>query len=143
MLDRVIQNFDFLLAREAGGGPSGMSGTTGDSESDDGEVGRLQALLEARGLPPHVFGALGPRMQHLLNRSMGASSGMKINSFIDIFVTLVSLLIETVHNSRAVCESIIVLIGIDYFLELNICVLLERIESYLSLVHYFRNRESV
>lgn len=67
------------LAREASGGPSGMSGTTGDSESDDGEVGRLQALLEARGLPPHVFGALGPRMQHLLNRSMGASSGMKIN----------------------------------------------------------------
>lgn len=61
---------------EASGGPSGMSGTTGDSESDDGEVGRLQALLEARGLPPHVFGALGPRMQHLLNRSMGASSGM-------------------------------------------------------------------
>lgn len=61
---------------EASGGPSGMSGTTGDSESDEGEVGRLQALLEARGLPPHVFGALGPRMQHLLNRSMGASSGM-------------------------------------------------------------------
>ncbi|XP_044596303.1 E3 ubiquitin-protein ligase TRIP12 isoform X1 [Cotesia glomerata] len=59
------------------GGPSGMSGTTGDSESDDGEVGRLQALLEARGLPPHVFGALGPRMQHLLNRSMGASSAAK------------------------------------------------------------------
>ncbi|XP_066594446.1 E3 ubiquitin-protein ligase TRIP12 isoform X2 [Prorops nasuta] len=61
----------------ASGGPSGMSGTTGDSESDDGEVGRLQALLEARGLPPHVFGALGPRMQHLLNRSMGASSAVK------------------------------------------------------------------
>ncbi|XP_015608368.1 E3 ubiquitin-protein ligase TRIP12 isoform X2 [Cephus cinctus] len=61
----------------ASGGPSGMSGTTGDSESDDGEVGRLQALLEARGLPPHVFGALGPRMQHLLNRSMGASSAAK------------------------------------------------------------------
>lgn len=61
----------------ASGGPSGMSGTTGDSESDEGEVGRLQALLEARGLPPHVFGALGPRMQHLLNRSMGASSAAK------------------------------------------------------------------
>ncbi|XP_033337253.2 E3 ubiquitin-protein ligase ctrip isoform X1 [Megalopta genalis] len=59
----------------ASGGPSGMSATTGDSESDDGEVGRLQALLEARGLPPHVFGAFGPRVQHLLNRSMGASSG--------------------------------------------------------------------
>ncbi|XP_020285612.1 E3 ubiquitin-protein ligase TRIP12 isoform X2 [Pseudomyrmex gracilis] len=61
----------------ASGGPSGLSGTTGDSESDDGEVGRLQALLEARGLPPHVFGALGSRMQHLLNRSMGASSAAK------------------------------------------------------------------
>ncbi|KZC11246.1 putative E3 ubiquitin-protein ligase TRIP12 [Dufourea novaeangliae] len=61
----------------ASGGPSGMSATTGDSESDDGEVGKLQALLEARGLPPHVFGALGPRMQHLLNRSMGASSAAK------------------------------------------------------------------
>lgn len=59
-----------------------MSGTTGDSESDDGEVGRLQALLEARGLPPHVFGALGSRMQHLLNRSMGASSGMKIMEYL-------------------------------------------------------------
>ena len=59
-----------------------MSGTTGDSESDDGEVGRLQALLEARGLPPHVFGALAPRMQHLLNRSMGASSGNVIFFFI-------------------------------------------------------------
>jgi len=75
-------NVYFLFAREASGGPSGMSGTTGDSESDDGEVGRLQALLEARGLPPHVFGALGPRMQHLLNRSMGASSGTKIMVFL-------------------------------------------------------------
>nr|CAD7578943.1 unnamed protein product [Timema californicum] len=59
-------------------GPSGLgnSGGTGaaDSESDDSEVGRLQALLEARGLPPHLFGALGPRMQTLLHRSMGASS---------------------------------------------------------------------
>lgn len=64
-----------------------MSGTTGDSESDDGEVGRLQALLEARGLPPHVFGALGPRVQHLLNRSMGATSGMEIidNIFLSLY----------------------------------------------------------
>ncbi|XP_017891758.1 E3 ubiquitin-protein ligase TRIP12 isoform X1 [Ceratina calcarata] len=66
----------------ASGGPSGMSGTTGDSESDDGEVGRLQALLEARGLPPHVFGALAPRMQHLLNRSMGASSAAKAQQYL-------------------------------------------------------------
>ncbi|XP_063707784.1 E3 ubiquitin-protein ligase TRIP12-like, partial [Culicoides brevitarsis] len=48
-----------------------------DSESDDSEVNRLQALLEARGLPPHLFGALGPRMHHLLHRSMGASSTSK------------------------------------------------------------------
>lgn len=53
------------------GGPSGPGA---DSESDDSEVGRLQALLEARGLPPHLFGALGPRMQHLIHRSVGANS---------------------------------------------------------------------
>jgi len=73
-----------------------MSGTTGDSESDDGEVGRLQALLEARGLPPHVFGALGPRMQHLLNRSMGASSGIKINNV--LLSICCNNLIETIYN---------------------------------------------
>ncbi|XP_055698970.1 E3 ubiquitin-protein ligase TRIP12 isoform X2 [Phlebotomus papatasi] len=43
-----------------------------DSESDDSE-----ALLEARGVPPHLFGALGPRMHHLLHRSMGANSSSK------------------------------------------------------------------
>lgn len=37
-----------------------------DSESDDSEVGRLQALLEARGLPPHLFGALGTLYTQLL-----------------------------------------------------------------------------
>lgn len=71
-----------------------MSGTTGDSESDDGEVGRLQALLEARGLPPHVFGALGSRMQHLLNRSMGASSGITLLSsfFSKLFVKFLTVI---------------------------------------------------
>ncbi|XP_026293450.2 E3 ubiquitin-protein ligase TRIP12 [Frankliniella occidentalis] len=58
----------------AAGGPSGLTGAAVDSESDDSEVGRLQALLEARGLPPHLLGALGPRVQHLLHRSMGANS---------------------------------------------------------------------
>ncbi|XP_017486628.1 PREDICTED: E3 ubiquitin-protein ligase TRIP12 isoform X7 [Rhagoletis zephyria] len=48
-----------------------------DSESDDSEVGRLQALLEARGLPPHLFGALGPRMTHILHRTIGNSSSSK------------------------------------------------------------------
>lgn len=53
-----------------------------DSESDDSEVGRLQALLEARGLPPHLFGALGPRMHHLLHRTMGASSTSKAQTLL-------------------------------------------------------------
>ncbi|KAK6633232.1 hypothetical protein RUM44_003833 [Polyplax serrata] len=64
------------------GGSASASGTTTvresyelTSESDDNnEVGRLQALLESRALPPHLFGALGPRVQHLLNRSMGVGS---------------------------------------------------------------------
>ena len=50
------------------------AGSGGDSESDDSEMGRLQALLEARGLPPHLFGALAPRMQHILHRSMGSNT---------------------------------------------------------------------
>lgn len=33
--------------------------------------------MEARGLPPHLFSALGPRMHHLLHRTMGASSSSK------------------------------------------------------------------
>uniref|UniRef100_A0A182X9J8 E3 ubiquitin-protein ligase n=1 Tax=Anopheles quadriannulatus TaxID=34691 RepID=A0A182X9J8_ANOQN len=57
----------------AAGGSSGVPPHP-DSESDDSEVGRLQALLEARGLPPHLFGALGPRMHHLLHRTMGTNS---------------------------------------------------------------------
>ncbi|XP_067615858.1 E3 ubiquitin-protein ligase TRIP12 isoform X2 [Eurosta solidaginis] len=79
------------LGRGAGGGTASASATatnTGagastaatshaDSESDDSEVGRLQALLEARGLPPHLFGALGPRMTHILHRTIGNSSSSK------------------------------------------------------------------
>lgn len=55
----------------------GTSGLHPDSESDDSEVGRLQALLEARGLPPQLFSALGPRMHHLLHRTMGTNSSSK------------------------------------------------------------------
>lgn len=54
-----------------------VAGTVGgaeESSSEEGEVGRLQALLEARGLPPHLLGALGPRMQHLLHRTVSANS---------------------------------------------------------------------
>lgn len=45
-----------------------------DGEGEEGEMGRLQALLEARGLPPHLFGSLAPRMQQLLNRGMSSST---------------------------------------------------------------------
>lgn len=69
-----IRSVIFLLVGGSASGPSGVTASAADSESDDSEVGRLQALLEARGLPPHLFGALGPRMQTLLHRSMGASS---------------------------------------------------------------------
>ncbi|XP_024080422.1 E3 ubiquitin-protein ligase TRIP12 isoform X4 [Cimex lectularius] len=62
-----------------GNGSVGGGGTGGgiDSESDDSEVGRLQALLEARGLPPHLFGALAPRMHHLLHRTIGTNTTTK------------------------------------------------------------------
>ncbi|XP_016997489.2 E3 ubiquitin-protein ligase TRIP12 isoform X7 [Drosophila takahashii] len=62
---------------------SGSGGAAAaDSESDDSEVGRLQALLEARGLPPHLFGALGPRMTHILHRTIGNSSSSKANQLL-------------------------------------------------------------
>ena len=34
------------------------------------------ALLEARGLPSHLFGALGPRMHQLLHRTMSGGTSM-------------------------------------------------------------------
>ncbi|CAH1781422.1 unnamed protein product [Owenia fusiformis] len=64
-------------------GASAASSTTGaaamllPTEADgemDSDVGRLQALLEARGLPSHLFGALGPRMHQLLHRSMSGGT---------------------------------------------------------------------
>ena len=33
---------------------------------DDADMGRLQAMLEARGFPPHLAGVLGPRVHHLI-----------------------------------------------------------------------------
>ena len=47
-------------------------------EMDDHDMGRLQAMLEARGFPPHLAGVLGPRMHHLiLNRAMAPSATSK------------------------------------------------------------------
>ncbi|XP_013111549.2 E3 ubiquitin-protein ligase TRIP12 isoform X2 [Stomoxys calcitrans] len=81
-------NTNATATANSGGGVNNTTTTTsssnnansnshGDSESDDSEVGRLQALLEARGLPPHLFGALGPRMTHILHRTIGNSSTSK------------------------------------------------------------------
>ncbi|XP_028896732.2 uncharacterized protein LOC105213092 isoform X4 [Zeugodacus cucurbitae] len=64
-------------ATNTGAGVTTAATSHADSESDDSEVGRLQALLEARGLPPHLFGALGPRMTHILHRTIGNSSSSK------------------------------------------------------------------
>ncbi|XP_056095370.1 E3 ubiquitin-protein ligase TRIP12 isoform X4 [Rhinichthys klamathensis goyatoka] len=57
-------------------GAVGMT-TSGESESDDSEMGRLQALLEARGLPPHLFGPFGPRMSQLFHRTIGSGASSK------------------------------------------------------------------
>nr|AFR24284.1 thyrioid hormone receptor interactor 12 [Capra hircus] len=57
-------------------GAVGMT-TSGESESDDSEMGRLQALSEARGLPPHLFGPLGPRMSQLFHRTIGSGASSK------------------------------------------------------------------
>lgn len=55
----------------------GTSSSSVDPDADDPDVGRLQALLEARGIPPHVFGSLAPRMHHLLHRTIGSNSTSK------------------------------------------------------------------
>ncbi|KAK7067184.1 hypothetical protein SK128_012433 [Halocaridina rubra] len=55
----------------------GIMGAPTDSESEEGEMGRLEALLASRGLPPSLFGALGPRMQHILHRSVSSSISSK------------------------------------------------------------------
>ncbi|XP_073530508.1 E3 ubiquitin-protein ligase TRIP12 isoform X5 [Phyllobates terribilis] len=68
-----------LLSPPASSSVAGAVGmtTSGESESDDSEMGRLQALLEARGLPPHLFGPLGPRMSQLFHRTIGSGASSK------------------------------------------------------------------
>ncbi|KAK3801055.1 hypothetical protein RRG08_013451 [Elysia crispata] len=62
--------------QESGSGlPLGAVGGAGpDNDSDESDMNRLQALLEARGLPSHLFGALGPRMHQLLHRTMSGGT---------------------------------------------------------------------
>uniref|UniRef100_H2YD19 E3 ubiquitin-protein ligase n=1 Tax=Ciona savignyi TaxID=51511 RepID=H2YD19_CIOSA len=48
-----------------------------DGELDEPDMSRLQALLEARGLPSHFFGTLGPRVQQILHRSVNNGTSSK------------------------------------------------------------------
>ncbi|KAH7961530.1 hypothetical protein HPB52_009578 [Rhipicephalus sanguineus] len=71
-------------AKLAGGAPSGggpMDQGAASSSSSNHHLpppdAQPPALLEARGLPPHLFGALGPRMQHFLHRSIGSSASSR------------------------------------------------------------------
>lgn len=50
------------------------SGSLEDLELKDGELSRLQALLEARGVPSHLIGSLGPRMHQLLHQTISSGS---------------------------------------------------------------------
>eukprot|EP00794_Sanderia_malayensis_P011042 gene11042-12207_t len=59
-----------------------VAGASGSRDNDsnlveDLEMSRLQALLEARGLPSHLFGNLGPRMHLLLQRTFSSGAGTK------------------------------------------------------------------
>ncbi|XP_020611050.1 E3 ubiquitin-protein ligase TRIP12-like isoform X1 [Orbicella faveolata] len=57
-------------------------GSFEDMELKDGELSRLQALLEARGVPSHLIGSLGPRMHQLLHRTISSSSGGKVQQML-------------------------------------------------------------
>ena len=47
-------------------------------DMDDHDMSRLQAMLEARGFPPHLAGVLGPRMHHLIvNKAMAPTATSK------------------------------------------------------------------
>ncbi|KAG8184831.1 hypothetical protein JTE90_004928 [Oedothorax gibbosus] len=49
----------------------------GSAESIDGEIGRLQALMDSRRIPLSLFGALESRMQQLFHKSMGTAASSR------------------------------------------------------------------
>ncbi|KAF8778063.1 E3 ubiquitin-protein ligase TRIP12 like protein [Argiope bruennichi] len=49
----------------------------GSSDSIDGEIGRLQALMDSRRIPISLFGALESRMQQLFHKSMGTATSSR------------------------------------------------------------------
>lgn len=64
------------------GAAANSNNSPGAGAEDDNDLTRIQALLEARGLPPHFFGSLGPRMQQILHRSMGAGTNSKAQQYL-------------------------------------------------------------
>ncbi|CAI7994463.1 E3 ubiquitin-protein ligase TRIP12, partial [Geodia barretti] len=60
--------------KEGGDGASNSSSdsTLAASMSEDNH--RLQSMLEAQGLPPHLLGALGSKMQYILHKSFSSMS---------------------------------------------------------------------
>lgn len=53
------------------------SAAVGSSESIDGEITRLQALMDSRRIPLSLFGALESRMQQLFHKSMGTAASSR------------------------------------------------------------------
>ncbi|KAF6033617.1 hypothetical protein EB796_008077 [Bugula neritina] len=64
------------------GSSSGAEGATGGSAGHDVDMARLQAMLEARGVPPHMFGSLESNMRNIIQRSMCSSAMNKVTSLI-------------------------------------------------------------
>lgn len=58
---------------QVGFGGQSAGQAAADVDTEDPDVGRLQALLEARGIPPHVFGSLG----EFLGLDIGGASELK------------------------------------------------------------------
>ena len=72
-------------AAAAAAAAAGTEGFGVPDEMDDHDMGRLQAMLEARGFPPHLAGVLGPRMHHLiLNRAMAPSATTKAQQLLQV-----------------------------------------------------------
>ncbi|XP_015777775.1 PREDICTED: E3 ubiquitin-protein ligase TRIP12-like [Acropora digitifera] len=84
--DAASRNIDESVPSSSGAEASRTdmepSSTFEDMELKDGELSRLQALLEARGVPPHLIGSLGPRMHQLLHRTISSSSGGKVQQML-------------------------------------------------------------
>ncbi|XP_041350022.1 E3 ubiquitin-protein ligase TRIP12-like isoform X2 [Gigantopelta aegis] len=81
-MDVVCGCFRRRRRRHSSAGSGGPAIMTSESESDEADMGRLQALLEARGLPSHLFGALGPRMHQLLHRTMSGGTMSKVQQLL-------------------------------------------------------------